>query len=202
MVYLPTFKVERELLEQGYHAIVGVDEAGCGALAGPLVAAAAILPFDSRLGVLRDSKTLSHLQKDRLYDQIISVSPGWSVGIVTVEEIMTLALRPANLLAMKRAVEGVSLADFALVDAWTIPELTIPQRGIIRGDREVKSIAAASVIAKVTRDRMMTELAKEYPEYGFEEHVGYGTALHQARIKEFGPCKIHRLTYKTFSKNT
>lgn len=197
-VYLPTFKAERELLARGFTAIVGVDEAGCGALAGPLVAAAVILPLDSRLGILRDSKTLSLIQKDRLYDQITTLSSGFAVGVASVEEITSLGLRPANLLAMRRAVEGVAHADFALVDAWTIPKLAIPQRGVIRGDRHIKSIAAASVIAKVTRDRMMLELAKEYPEYAFEAHMGYGTVLHQARIREHGPCAIHRLTYKTF----
>lgn len=200
-MFVPTFAVERELMDAGYRSIVGVDEAGCGCLAGPLVAAAVILPLNSRLGVLRDSKTLSQLQKDRLYDQIAERSTGWSVGIASVEEIMALGLRPANLLAMRRAIEGVAGADFALTDAWKVPDLSIPQRNIIRGDRLVKSIAAASVMAKVTRDRMMIELSRQFPEYKFEKHMGYGTKLHRDLIAEHGPCAIHRLTYKTFQTN-
>lgn len=202
MVHLPTFAVERELLAKGYRAIVGVDEAGCGALAGPLVAAAVILPLNSRLGVLRDSKTLSHLQKDRLFDQITDCADGWATGIVSVEEITNLGLRPANLLAMRRAIEGIVGVDFALTDAWHVPGVTIPQRNIIRGDREVKSIAAASVIAKVTRDRIMIELSERYPEYQFQKHMGYGTALHRRMIEEYGPCNIHRLTYKIFNTSS
>lgn len=198
MVYIPTFKYERELLAQGYRSIVGVDEAGCGALAGPLVAAAAILPLNSRLGVLRDSKTLSQQQKDTLFEQINEKAEGLGVGIAEVHEIEQMGLRKANLLAMRRAIEEIAQADFALIDAWEIPGLGIPQRGIVRGDRDVKSIAAASVIAKVTRDRMMIELAKSYPRYRFEEHKGYATKMHRELIDRHGPCEIHRMTYKTF----
>ncbi len=113
-------------------------------------------------------------------------------------EIATLGLRPANLLAMRRAVEGIAGADYALVDAWTIPGLAIPQRGIVRGDRLVKSIAAASIVAKVTRDRMMVELSRQFPAYGFEVHKGYATKAHLRAIDVNGPCEIHRLGYKTF----
>lgn len=199
MVHVPTFRIEKELIADGYAGIVGVDEAGAGALAGPLVAGAVMLPLNSRIGILRDSKTLTKLQKDRLFDEVRSKSHAWSIGIVSVEEIMKLGLRPANLLAMRRAVEQIPSADFALVDAWTIPQLSIEQRGIIRGDRLVKSIAAASVMAKVARDRMMIELAEQYPAYQFEKHKGYGTKLHRDMIAKHGPCDIHRLTYKTFS---
>ena len=198
----PTFLQEKELISRGYSVIVGVDEAGAGALAGPLVAGAVVLPLDSRLGELRDSKTLTQLQKDRLYDLIVERSPSWAVGIVDVQEIILLGLRPANLLAMRRAVESIRGADYALVDAWTIPNLQIPQKGIIRGDLRVKSIAAASVIAKVTRDRMMIALAKQYPEYAFGQHKGYGTKLHRDLIAKYGPCSIHRTTYKNISTNS
>ena len=199
MAVRPSFQLERELSAQGFRAVVGVDEAGCGALAGPLIAAAVIFPVDSRLGDVRDSKLLSPSLRDELYDLIVQRSTSWAVGAVTVEEIATLGLRPANLLAMKRAVDGIVSADYALVDAWTIPGIAIPQRGIIRGDRYVKSIAAASVIAKVTRDRMMVELAESFPAYGFDVHKGYGTAAHRSAIQTHGPCAAHRLSFKTFS---
>ena len=198
---IPTFKIERGLINEGYSAIVGVDEAGCGALAGPLVAAAVILPLNSRLGILRDSKTLTHLQKEKLFDQIKKKSDGFAVGIASVREIYSLGLRPANLLAMRRAIEGVEDVDYALVDAWTVPELSIPQQGIVRGDKSVKSIAAASVIAKVTRDKIMLEIARDFPKYGFEDHKGYATEYHRAQIKKHGPCMYHRLRYKTFQQN-
>lgn len=194
----PTFQYERALLDQGFRAIVGVDEAGCGALAGPLVAGAVIFPLDSRLGGLNDSKLLSPSKRDELYDVIKERAVAWAVGSVSVEEITELGLRPANLLAMRRAVEAIPQADYALVDAWTIPGLLIPQRGIIRGDQLVKSIAAASVVAKVTRDRMMLDLSVQFPAYQFHVHKGYATKTHRDAIKKHGPCAAHRLTYKTF----
>jgi ribonuclease HII len=178
--------------------VVGVDEAGCGALAGPLVAAAVILPFDSRLGSLNDSKLLSPSRRDGLYDLIIERAVRWAVGSVSVEEIARLGLRPANLLAMRRAVEGIVQTDYALVDAWTIPDLAIPQRGIIHGDALVKSIAAASVVAKVTRDRILMKLGADFPQYRFEIHKGYATKVHRDAINLYGPCEAHRLGYRTF----
>ncbi|MBI4435762.1 ribonuclease HII [Candidatus Uhrbacteria bacterium] len=195
----PTFKIERELLAQGFQRIVGVDEAGCGALAGPVVASAVILPMDSRIGALRDSKLLSERQREELYPLIVERAVAWSVGMASVEEIARLNIRGANLLAMRRAVEELESIDYLLVDAWTIPGVTVPQRGIIRGDLKVKSIAAASVIAKVTRDRLMIELAREFPVYGFEVHKGYATKVHRDAIALHGPCPHHRLSYKTFA---
>lgn len=188
----PSFHYERKLLAQGFSAVVGVDEAGCGALAGSLVAAAVIFPFDSRLGDVNDSKLLTPAKRDKLYDLIVERATAWAVGSVSVEEITALGLRPANLLAMRRAVEGVAGADYALVDAWTIPGLAIPQRGIVHGDALVKSIAAASVIAKVTRDRAMAALAEPFPAYGFETHKGYATKQHLAALNAYGPCDVHR----------
>lgn len=192
----PHFLQEKVLLAEGFCAIVGVDEAGCGALAGPLVAAAVILPLDSRLGELDDSKMKTALARERLFDLICARATAWASASASVEEINTIGLRPANYLAMRRAIEQIPQADFALVDAWTIPDLQIKQRGIIHGDHLVKSIAAASIIAKVTRDKMMCELAEQFPLYGFEEHKGYGTKLHQARLTAHGPCAIHRTSWE------
>jgi ribonuclease HII len=191
----PSFAVERLLLAQGFERIVGVDEAGCGALAGPVVAAAVILPIDSRLGSVRDSKLLNERRREELYSLIIERVVAWSIGVSSVEEIASLNIRGANLLAMRRAVEGIEQAEYALVDAWTIPGIEIPQRGIIHGDRLVKSIAAASIIAKVTRDRLMRDLAVQYPMYGFEIHKGYGTKKHREAIIVHGPCPHHRPSF-------
>ncbi|MEK7665399.1 MAG: ribonuclease HII [Patescibacteria group bacterium] len=179
----------------GYMAIVGVDEVGTGAFAGPVVAAAVILPLDSRIGELADSKLMSPDARERVFDLIINREFCWGVGEASVIEIQEFGLRPANYLAMRRAIEMVRVADFALVDAWTIPELTIPQRGIVHGDRLVKSIAAASVIAKVTRDRLMVQLHEQFPVYGFSANKGYGTMAHQEAIKRNGPSEAHRVGF-------
>lgn len=197
----PTFFHERQLLQEGFSFIVGVDEAGAGALAGPLVAAACRLPLNSRLGELNDSKKMSEKKREELFDLVIDRSDSHGIGIVTVEEIEMLGLRPANYLAMRRAIEAAGEVDFALVDAWTIPDITIAQRGIIRGDGRVKSIAAASILAKVTRDRIMLQLHAAHPEYGFDTHKGYGTKAHREAIATHGPCPHHRMTYKTFTDN-
>lgn len=196
----PNFFHERELLAAGYRAVVGVDEAGVGALAGPVVAGAVILPLKSRLSELDDSKVKSPKARERLFDLICECATLWAVGEASVEEINTLGIRPANYLAMKRAIAQIPSADFALIDAWTLPQLTIPQRGIIKGDHLVKSIAAASIIAKVTRDRQMANLAEIHPEYGFEIHKGYGTKFHHQQIRTHGPCLIHRTKWQIFDR--
>ncbi|MBI2473400.1 ribonuclease HII [Candidatus Uhrbacteria bacterium] len=192
---VPTFKYERMLAGHGYRRIVGVDEAGCGALAGPVVAGAVILPLNSRIGGLRDSKLLSESQREELYTLITARAVAWSIGSASVDEIYALGIRQANYLAMRRAVEDLSGIDYALVDAWTIPDLSCPQKGIIRGDQSVKSIAASSIIAKVTRDRLMKTLSQQYPGYGFEKHKGYGTIEHKQAISLQGLCDIHRLNF-------
>lgn len=181
--------------------IVGVDEVGSGALAGPVYAGAVVLPLDSRLGRIQDSKLLHAEAREELSPLIKQRSLAWSVGAATVEEITELGIRGATLLAMRRAVEDILQADYVLVDAWTIPGITIPQNGIIRGDRYVKSIAAASIIAKVERDQLMRELGETYPEYGFDVHKGYATSGHRQAIHKYGPCPIHRTGYKTFQFN-
>lgn len=196
----PTFFHERELMRQGYRMIVGVDEVGCGALAGPVLASAVILPLTSRLSVIKDSKLLSKQQREVLYPRLIARVSAWAVGDASVEEIMKYGLRQATFLAMRRAVAQISGADYALVDAWKIPDLRIQQRNIVRGDRLIKSIAAASIIAKVTRDRLMQQYAEQFPAYAFDVNKGYATLQHRLAIAEFGPCPIHRLTYKTFDK--
>ena len=192
----PTFIQERILMSKGYTRIVGGDEAGCGALAGPVVAGAVIFPPDSQLERLNDSKCLSVSVREELYDQITDCSIAWSVGVANVQEIFSLGIRPATYLAMRRAVLSIHSAEFVLVDAWTIPDINIPQKGIIRGDSLVKSIAAASIIAKVTRDRMMKQLANEFPVYGFDQHKGYGTKFHREAIQKHGPCNMHRHKFK------
>lgn len=195
-VPLPTFKEERALFARGITLVAGVDEAGSGSWAGPVYAAAVILPFDSRIGLVRDSKTLSPEQRERVAVQIREAATAWAVGTASAEEIDALNIRRAGALAMRRAVEALSVRpQFVLVDAFTIPGLDIESRGIIRGDRKVKSVAAASVIAKVARDAHLVELDALYPGYGFAEHKGYGTKDHQDALRRHGPCAAHRKSY-------
>lgn len=194
----PTFKEERALYKEGYTAIVGVDEVGCGALAGPVVAAAVIFPLDSRLSKVRDSKLLSVKIREELCPEIMKKAQAVGIAQASVEEIGKFGLRQATFMAMRRAVDQVPTVDFVLVDGWMLPDIPVPQRHIIKGDRTVKSIAAASIVAKVTRDKIMVDYAQEYPEYGFDQHKGYATSDHLQAIKEHGPCLIHRTTFKPF----
>lgn len=187
-------------MKQGYNLIIGLDEAGVGALAGPIVAAAVVLRKTTKIKELNDSKKLSRLARERVYSQIIDEARYWAVASVNVEEINTYGIRQANYIAMQRAAEQIPRADFALVDAWTLPSLSIPQKGIVRGDQKVASIAAASILAKVTRDGLMREYAEAYPEYKFDKHKGYGTALHRAQIITEGPCPIHRTSWGVFDR--
>jgi ribonuclease HII len=195
-VPLPTFAEERALIAQGITLIAGVDEAGCGCWAGPVFAAAVILPLDSRIGLVRDSKTLSLDQRLRVASRVREEAAAWAVGTASVEEIDTLNIRGAGALAMRRAVEGLSMApQFVLIDAFRIPGLGLPSKSIVKGDLKVKSIAAASVLAKVSRDEHLQELDRQYPGYGFADHKGYGTKQHQAALARLGPCAIHRMSY-------
>ncbi|MBT3230770.1 ribonuclease HII [Candidatus Uhrbacteria bacterium] len=196
----PTFCFEKKYIDQGFTVIAGADEVGAGSLAGPVVAAAVVLPLDSRLGDINDSKLLSEKRREDLFDQILLKASAYGVGEASHKEVDLINVRQASLLAMRRALEHIEGLEVALIDAWKIPELDCKQESIIRGDQLVKSIAAASIIAKVTRDRMMLKIAQEYPEYEFNRHKGYGTALHRSQIEKHGPCPIHRMSYKIFEK--
>lgn len=195
------YNFESEAHRQGFFCIAGVDEAGCGALAGPVVAGAVVLPLGLELEMVQDSKQLTPKAREKAFELITSSALAWATGQASVEEIETINIRQATFLAMRRALEQLKGVDFVLVDAWTIPKISCPQKAIIRGDQIVKSISAASIMAKVTRDRLMEASHLEFPEYGFKEHKGYGTPFHQEAIRRFGPCKIHRKTYKTFCFN-
>lgn len=193
----PTFKEERALLAQGFTIVAGVDEAGCGCWAGPVFAAAVVLPFDSRLGLVRDSKTLSASQREGLEVKIKTVAAAWSVASASVEEIDALNIRCAGALAIRRAIESLTTPpQFVLIDAFRIPGLAMPSKAVIRGDSKIKSVAAASVLAKVARDRLMIELDAEHPGYGFADHKGYGTKAHQDALRRLGPCAAHRKSYE------
>lgn len=195
-VTLPTFAEERALIAQGITVIAGVDEAGCGCWAGPVFAAAVILPLDSRIGLIRDSKTLSLSQRERVAERVKEEATAWAVGTATAAEIDAMNIRRAGALAMRRAIEGLATRpEFVLIDAFAIPGLGIPSKSIIKGDLKVKSIAAASVIAKVSRDLHLHELDKSHPGYGFANHKGYGTKEHQEALGRLGPCAEHRMSY-------
>ena len=179
--------------------ICGIDEAGRGPLAGPVVAGAAILPKDCRILYINDSKKLSAKKRDELYDEIREKALSFGVGIIDHERIDEINILQATYEAMRTAISSLSIKpDILLNDAVRIPKIDIPQEPIIKGDAKSQSIAAASILAKVTRDRIMEAYALIYPEYGFEKNKGYGSAEHIAAIKKYGPCPIHR---KSFIKN-
>ena len=190
-------RFEIDLWEQGFDLIAGVDEAGMAPLAGPVVAGAVILPRNYKLKRLNDSKQILDIAvRDELAQQIKADAVGWSVGIAEVDEIDTINIYHAGLLAMRRAVEGLtSQPDFILVDARRIPHCSTPQRGIIKGDTLSASIAAASIIAKTTRDAIMTELDSILPGYNFATHKGYPTPEHCRCLKELGATPIHRRSF-------
>jgi len=173
--------------------IAGVDEAGRGPLAGPVVAAAVILDPDRRLRGLRDSKVLTPVERERLAVKIRANAIAWAVGFADVGEIDTLNILRASLLAMRRAVHALAVAPTeALVDGNQCPELDCPVFAIVKGDRDIASISAASIIAKTTRDAMLVELDRVYPVYGFAQHKGYSTREHIAALNRHGPCPAHR----------
>ena len=179
-----------------YMAICGIDEAGRGPLAGPVVAGAVILPAGERILYLNDSKQLSAAKRDELFDVIYKKATAVSVGIVDHERIDEINILQATYEAMRYAVMNLSQKpDILLNDAVTIPGIDIKQVPIIKGDAKSCSIAAASIIAKVTRDRIMDEMDKQYPEYGFARNKGYGSAQHIEAIRKFGPCTIHRRSF-------
>lgn len=187
---------ERAAGENGFTYIAGVDEAGRGPLAGPVMAAAVILPQDTVITGLNDSKKLSAQKREELYHVIVGTAVAWAVGIGEVSEIEQYNILGATKLAMGRALVSLRTEpDFVLLDALELEGLPVPQLGIIGGDGLSLSIAAASVIAKVTRDRWMCEMDKAYPGYGFAENKGYPTAQHRQAIEKLGPCPMHRKSF-------
>lgn len=195
---LETMKVF-EYNSRKYSCICGVDEAGRGPFAGPVVAGAVILDLDdpeNEILYLNDSKKLSEKKREALYDEIKEKAVSFAVGIVDNKVIDEINILQATYRAMRMAIEGVSVKpDYILADAVTIPDIDIAQEGIIKGDAKSVSIAAASIMAKVTRDRIMLEYDKEFPQYGFASHKGYGTKAHIEAIKKYGPLDIHRRTF-------
>jgi ribonuclease HII len=187
---------ERLLEQVGVAPVAGVDEVGMGPLAGPVVAAAVILPAETLVEGVDDSKALTRPARERIEAEIRRVAVAIGIGMATVGEIDALNIYRAGLEAMRRAVASLTVEPrHLLVDARTIPELTVPQTSFLKGDARVYSIAAASVVAKVYRDRLMIELERVHPGYGFAEHVGYATAEHREALRRLGPCVVHRRSF-------
>src|SRR5215813_2698609 len=190
--------MEQGLRRRGFHRIAGADEAGRGACAGPLVAAAAILPPGRRGEVpgLNDSKLLTPLARERVYDEVVRRAEAWTVVIVPPGDIDARGLHVCNLSAMRRALANLSTRpEYVLTDGFPVRGLGVPGLAVWKGDQVAACIAAASVIAKVTRDRIMCELSESFPEYGFEEHKGYSTPEHSAALEAHGACPQHRFSY-------
>jgi ribonuclease HII len=176
--------------------VAGVDEAGRGPLAGPVVAAAVILDDKQPIAGLADSKKLSAARRDRLFDEIRAKALCCCVAEATVEEIDQLNILQATMLAMQRAVSGLRLKpSLVLVDGNRLPVLGVRGEAIVKGDAKVKAISAASILAKVTRDRGLAALHEQFPQYGFDQHKGYGTAVHLTALKDHGPCVVHRMSF-------
>lgn len=183
-------------LRREFPIVCGVDEAGRGPLAGDVYAAAAILDDETLIDYLNDSKKISESRREKLYDEIIEKAKAYCVATASVEEIDRINILNATMLAMERAVEGLGICpDIALIDGNRLPELNCPARCVIKGDATSASIAAASVLAKVSRDRYMREASAKYPEYCFEQHKGYGTSLHCEMLRKYGPSEIHRKSF-------
>ena len=196
MEKLDLWEMERELHAEGIWLICGVDEAGRGPLAGPVCAAAVILPPEAELPGLNDSKKLSEKKREQLFPEIQRLALAWSVAFASVEEIEERNILGATMLAMNRAISGLSLKpELALIDGNRNQEIQVPSRCVVHGDARCASIAAASILAKVSRDRLMVELAREYPQYDFDRHKGYGTRAHYAALREYGPCPAHRPSF-------
>ena len=190
------FNEEKSLWREGFSRIAGVDEVGRGCLAGPVFAAAVILDSKAMLPGLRDSKLLSLKARERLYAEIVG-SSDWSVSEVSPAEIDRVNIHTASLLAMRQAMTGLRpLPDFALVDGFSVPDLPFPQRAIVGGDRKCASIAAASIVAKVTRDRLMVKLHESDSRYGFDRHKGYATSAHLEALEMFGYSELHRRSFR------
>ena len=194
---MPDFEFELEASDAGYKIVCGVDEAGRGPLAGPVCAAAVILGDDAHIEGINDSKKLSEKKREVLYSVITEKALAYSVAFATVEEIEQHNILNATYIAMNRAIDNLKIKpDFALIDGNRVPHgISVPCKTVVKGDAKSTSIAAASILAKVTRDRLLLEYDKKYPEYNFAKHKGYGTAEHIAAIKEHGICEVHRPSF-------
>ena len=190
------WELENEIYDSGVSLICGVDEAGRGPLAGPVCAAAVILPRNIEIVGLNDSKKLSEKSREKLYDEICEKAMSFGIAFASVEEIEEFNILNAAMLAMNRAIAQLEpQPELALIDGNRSSAIEINSRCVIKGDAQCADIAAASILAKVTRDRYMLEMAEKYPEYHFERHKGYGTKLHYEALREYGPCEIHRPSF-------
>lgn len=190
------WEIEKECHQQGFRLICGVDEAGRGPLAGPVCAAAVILPEELEIPGLTDSKKLSDKKRRELFPLIQEKAIAYGIGMASQQEINEINILQATFLAMKRALAQLSVQpDLALIDGNRETDFGLPVRTVVKGDSLSANIAAASILAKVTRDDLMIEMARTYPQYGFDVHKGYGTKAHYAALREFGPCDIHRMTF-------
>lgn len=196
---MPDYSIEKECHEKGYKFVCGVDEAGRGPLCGPVFAAACILPDGLVIEGLNDSKKLTEKKREALFDVICENAVAYSIASASVDEIDRLNILEADLLAMRRAIDGLSVsADFAIIDGNIARDFQIPAMAVIKGDALSMSIAAASVLAKVSRDRLCIELDREYPQYGIAKNKGYGTKDHMKALTEYGPSPIHRKKFIRF----
>ena len=196
---MPDYSIEKELFSQGFSMVCGVDEAGRGPLCGPVVAAACILPPDLEIEGLNDSKKLTPKKREALFEIICRSAVAYCIAEASVEEIDELNILEADLLAMRRAIDGLGVpAEFALIDGNIARDFQIPAKAVIGGDAKSMSIAAASILAKVTRDRQCEELDRLYPQYGIAKHKGYGTKAHMEALRAHGPSPIHRKQFIRF----
>lgn len=189
------YAYEQSLRVHGFTSVAGADEAGRGACAGPLVAGAVIMPPDLRPEGLNDSKLMTAVARERAYEQIVGAA-AWSVAVIPASEVDRMGVQEANYTALRQAVASLGVTPrLILFDGFAVPGVAVSSRAVIKGDRLAACISAASVVAKVTRDRIMIELHETHPVYGFAAHKGYSTAAHQAALDEYGPCPEHRLSY-------
>ena len=196
---MPDYSIEQELHGEGFTFVCGVDEAGRGPLCGPVFAAACILPDGLYIEGLNDSKQLTEKKREKLFDIIKKEAVAYSIASADVEEINEMNILEADLLAMRRAIDGLGVkADFAIIDGNIARDFQIPARAVVKGDSKSMSIAAASVLAKVARDRLCLELDREYPQYGIAKHKGYGTKEHKEALRKYGPSPIHRKKFIRF----
>lgn len=193
---IPTYEYEHKTYDSGFKCVCGIDEAGRGPLAGPVFAAAVVLPVDCEIPGLNDSKKLTEKKREALFEVIIEKAVAYSVASASEKEIDEINILNATYLAMNRAFDGLSVKpDMALIDGNREPGVDAMQKTVVKGDSKSMSIAAASILAKVSRDRYMLEIAKLYPQYEFQKHKGYGTKLHYERIREHGISDVHRKTF-------